>query len=78
MALKEISFVKTLILTLIKMASKKKREVFSHRLQKIVGNDDLGVIETGEHIHYAKVEVNQDTCTLCLVCVGACNVGFSC
>ncbi len=53
----------------------KKREIFSHRLQKIVGNDNLGEVSTGEHIHYGKVQVNQDTCTLCLVCVGACNVG---
>ena len=53
----------------------KKREVFSHRLQKIVGNNNLGEVITGEHIHYGKVQVNQDTCTLCLVCVGACNVG---
>ena len=74
LALKEVSFVENSYFN-FNQDGFKKREVFSHRLQKIVGNDDLGVIETGEHIHYAKVEVNQDTCTLCLVCVGACNVG---
>ena len=74
LALKEVSFVDNSYFN-FNQDGFKKREVFSHRLQKIVGNDDLGVIETGEHIHYAKVEVNQDTCTLCLVCVGACNVG---
>ncbi len=74
LALKQISFVENSYFN-FNQDGFKKREVFSHRLQKIVGNDDLGVIETGEHIHYAKVEVNQDTCTLCLVCVGACNVG---
>ena len=52
----------------------KKREVFSHRLQKIVGDEDLGEVKTGEHVHYGKVHVNEDKCTLCLVCVGACNV----
>ena len=74
LALKQISFVENSYFN-FNQDGFKKREVFSHRLQKIVGNNDLGVIETGEHIHYAKVEVNQDTCTLCLVCVGACNVG---
>ena len=52
----------------------KKREVFSTRLQKIVENDDLGVVTTGNHIHYGTVKVNADNCTLCLSCVGACNV----
>lgn len=52
----------------------KKREIFSTRLQKIVENDDLGVITTGSHIHYGTVKVNEANCTLCLSCVGACNV----
>ena len=52
----------------------KKREVFSQRLQKVVGNDDLGVVKTGPDIHYARVLVNEANCTLCLSCVGACNV----
>ncbi|RXJ90771.1 4Fe-4S ferredoxin [Arcobacter sp. CECT 8983] len=52
----------------------KKREVFSHRLQRIVSDDDLGEVKTGEHVHYGLVKVNEDKCTLCLVCVGACNV----
>lgn len=54
--------------------SSRKREIFSIRLQHIVGNDDLGSITTGEHIHYGQVLVNEDKCTLCLSCVGACNV----
>ncbi|MFT7005008.1 MAG: MinD superfamily P-loop ATPase [Sulfurimonas sp.] len=52
----------------------KKREIFSTRLKIIVGNEDLGEVKTGEHIHYAKVNVNEANCTLCLACVGACNV----
>ena len=52
----------------------KKREAFSQRLQKIVGTEDLGVVKTGEHIHYGRVLVNEANCTLCLACVGACNV----
>lgn len=72
--LKEISFIENTYLN-FNQNSLKKREIFSHRLQKLVGDDNLGVVITGEHIHYGKVQVNQDTCTLCLVCVGACNVG---
>ncbi len=55
-------------------SNSRKREIFSIRLQHIVGEDDLGVITTGEHIHYGQVLVNEDKCTLCLSCVGACNV----
>lgn len=52
----------------------RKREIFAIRLAALVGNDDLGKVATGEHVHYAKVKVNEDKCTLCLSCVGACNV----
>lgn len=51
-----------------------KREIFSIRLQHIVQENDLGVITTDEHIHYGHVKVNEANCTLCLACVGACNV----
>ncbi len=53
----------------------KKREVFTHRLSHLVGQEDLGVVTTGEHIHYGTVTVNEDACTLCLACVGACTAG---
>ncbi|WP_419768465.1 4Fe-4S dicluster domain-containing protein [Arcobacter sp.] len=52
----------------------RKREAFAVRLSSLVGNDDLGIVKTGENVHYAKVNINQDNCTLCLSCVGACNV----
>ncbi len=52
----------------------KKREIFSARLAHLVGDDDLGVIKMGEHVHYGRVEINEANCTLCLSCVGACNV----
>ena len=52
----------------------KKREVFSVRLQKLVGDEDLGIVKTGPDIHYGRVLVNEANCTLCLACVGACNV----
>ncbi|WP_428025933.1 4Fe-4S binding protein [Arcobacter sp.] len=72
-ALEKISFIENSYFN-FNQESLKKREVFSHRLQKIVGEDDLGVVTTGEHIHYGRVKVNQEKCTLCLVCVGSCNV----
>lgn len=52
----------------------RKREIFSARLAHLVGEDDLGTVKTGEHVHYGNITINQDACTLCLSCVGACNV----
>ena len=51
-----------------------KREIFAKRLEFIVGGDDLGVVKSGEMIRYGEVKINAETCTLCLSCVGACNV----
>lgn len=51
-----------------------KREIFAKRLEWLVGDRNLGVVKTGENISYGTVEINRDTCTLCLSCVGACNV----
>ncbi len=54
----------------------KKREIFSMRLSHLVGGRDLGVYKNqNEYIHYGKVIVNENNCTLCLSCVGACNIG---
>ncbi|WP_122893187.1 4Fe-4S binding protein [Arcobacter peruensis] len=72
-ALEEVSFIEGSEFN-FNQDSLKKREIFSHRLQKIVGDEDLGEVKTGEHVHYGLVKVNEDKCTLCLVCVGACNV----
>lgn len=52
-----------------------KREVFAKRLEWLVGEDDLGVVKTGEHVRYGDVKVKEENCTLCLSCVDACNVG---
>lgn len=52
----------------------RKREVFSARLAHLVGEEDLGVVKTGEHVHYGDISIDADKCTLCLSCVGACNV----
>lgn len=73
-ALKEISFVENSYYN-FGQADFNKREIFSVRLEHLVGEENLGVVQTGEHIHYGKVKVNEANCTLCLSCVGACNVG---
>ncbi len=72
-ALEKVSFIEDSYYNLAQ-ESFNKREIFSLRLKELVGDDNLGVVQTGEHIHYAKVKVNEANCTLCLVCVGACNV----
>jgi ferredoxin len=57
----------------------RKREIFSARLSYITGNEDLGVVRTNsvpdEIVRYGYVKVDESRCTLCLSCVGACNVG---
>jgi len=72
-ALIEVDFVENSRYT-FNQVNIKKRETFSYRLKHLVGEEDLGVVNTGPFIHYGKVQVNEDNCTLCLSCVGACNV----
>jgi len=72
-AIDEVSFIENSKFN-TNQRKQRKRETFSFRLQHLVGDEDLGVVKTGEHIHYSKVEVNESNCTLCLSCVGACNV----
>jgi ferredoxin len=52
----------------------RKREIFSARLSHLVDGEDLGVVKTGEHVHYGDIVIDESKCTLCLSCVGACNV----
>lgn len=52
-----------------------KRENFAKRVKFLVGDEDLGAVKSGEWVRYGKIEIDSDTCTLCLSCVGACNVG---
>lgn len=51
------------------------RENFAVRLRHLIDDEDLGVVESGEWLRYGDLRLNVDTCTLCLACVGACNVG---
>ncbi|MCE3039764.1 4Fe-4S binding protein [Helicobacter anatolicus] len=49
------------------------RHIFSERLKFVVKDDILGFIPNTYNT-YGRVIVNQDKCTLCMSCVGACNV----
>ncbi|EPB4329477.1 4Fe-4S dicluster domain-containing protein [Campylobacter upsaliensis] len=51
------------------------RENFAVRLRHLIADENLGVVESGEWLRYGDLRLNVDTCTLCLACVGACNVG---
>lgn len=51
-----------------------KREIFSARLAHLVGSENLGKITTGKLVHYGNITIDQDKCTLCFSCIGACNV----
>lgn len=51
-----------------------KREIFSARLAHLVGDENLGKITTDKFVHYGNLNIDQDKCTLCFSCIGACNV----
>ncbi len=72
-ALEKVEFIEGSRFTFNEEDSK-KREIFAIRLAHIVQDEDLGTVECGEHVHYGHVKVNESNCTLCLSCVGACNV----
>lgn len=52
-----------------------KREDFAIRLRELIQDENLGNIASKEWIRYGKISINTNSCTLCLACVGACNVG---
>lgn len=52
-----------------------KREIFAKYLLNMIKDEDYGKTSCGELLRYGKVEINTQSCTLCLSCVGACNVG---
>ncbi|MCI6989596.1 MAG: 4Fe-4S dicluster domain-containing protein [Campylobacter sp.] len=74
-ALKTAKLIHESKFSLANQANLAKREIFAKRVKFLVGGDDLGVAKSGEWIRYGKVEINESSCTLCLSCVGACNVG---
>ncbi|MBQ9876847.1 MAG: ferredoxin, partial [Campylobacter sp.] len=56
-------------------ANLSKLEIFSKRLSFLVGNENLGVVKSGKFITHGKISINENSCTLCLSCAGACNTG---
>ncbi len=55
------------------------RESFAQRLQFMIKERDYGlarsIVQEGENpVFYGNINVDSDKCTLCLSCVGACNV----
>lgn len=59
-------------------ADEHKRSHFSERLRFAIKDKDYGVVSSGisgELIRYGKISIDTKACTLCMSCVGACNVG---
>lgn len=52
-----------------------KREIFSKRVLYMLNGKNHGKTGCGELVRYGRIIVNESSCTLCLSCVGACNVG---
>ncbi|MCI5192921.1 MAG: 4Fe-4S dicluster domain-containing protein [Candidatus Electrothrix sp. AU1_5] len=52
-----------------------KRDTVSRRLAHIVGENDFGAVESGPYLHYGKVEVKGEQCTVCAGCVNVCRAG---
>ncbi|EOD4834860.1 4Fe-4S dicluster domain-containing protein [Campylobacter upsaliensis] len=73
-ALKELEFIEGLNFS-FHNHTQTNRENFAVRLRHLINDEDLGVVESGEWLRYGDLRLNVDTCTLCLACVGACNVG---
>ncbi len=61
----------------INEANRTKREIFALRLSRLVGHEDLGVIDLSEnkYIHYGSIKIDESKCTLCMACAGVCNAG---
>ncbi|MDE5925628.1 MAG: 4Fe-4S binding protein [Helicobacter sp.] len=61
--------------------NKPYRESFAQRLQYMVKDEDYGLAKSvpatqsrKDSVFYGEIKVNTQKCTLCLSCVGACNV----
>ncbi|ENQ1164059.1 4Fe-4S dicluster domain-containing protein [Campylobacter upsaliensis] len=74
LALKELEFIEGLNFS-FHNNTPTNRENFAVRLRHLINDENLGVVESGEWLRYGDLRLNVDTCTLCLACVGACNVG---
>lgn len=52
-----------------------KREIFAARLSHLVAQDDFGTVQTGPHLRYGSICIDEQQCTLCLSCADACIAG---
>lgn len=50
------------------------REIFAQRLMFMIKNGDYGEVKNTGTSNYGEISINS-SCTLCMSCVGACNVG---
>jgi len=73
-AIQKASFIENAHYT-INEANRKKREIFSSRLSRLVGEENLGVLDLNEnrYIHYGSIKIDENKCTLCMSCVSVCN-----
>ncbi|PAF46444.1 hypothetical protein BKH46_07595 [Helicobacter sp. 12S02634-8] len=59
-------------------ANEYKRKHFSERLRFAIKDHHYGQVPSGqskELVRYGQIAINSAACTLCMSCVGACNVG---
>ncbi|MDE5602831.1 MAG: 4Fe-4S binding protein [Helicobacter sp.] len=54
--------------------NKPHRESFAQRLQYMIKDKDFGIAKSIAPVFYGNIKVDSTRCTLCLSCVGACNV----
>lgn len=53
----------------------KKYELIADKLEFIASKYEIGEFEPSDSYPHGKIEINEDKCTLCASCVGACNTG---
>lgn len=51
------------------------REIFAQRLMFMIKNENYGEVKNTGTSTYGEISINTSNCTLCMSCVGACNVG---
>ncbi|MCI7046599.1 4Fe-4S binding protein [Helicobacter sp.] len=54
--------------------SRSHRESFAQRIQYMIKDNNFGIVKSVAPVFYGDLKIEADKCTLCLSCVGACNV----
>ena len=73
-ALSNLQFIENSKFSLVE-ANLSKLQIFSKRAAFLVGDDDFGVVKSGKFITHGEITINENSCTLCLSCAGACHSG---